>query len=77
MEVWLVLRLQRGAWGYEKDSDLNKRVSATVDGLMVEVVSINEPATCWVLVWGALSLVFLVVEVVFYNKALFCFFSTH
>jgi len=40
----------------------------TAGVLLVEVVSINEPATCWVLVWGESFLVFLVVEVVLINK---------
>jgi hypothetical protein len=42
---FLVLSLQRGVWGTKMISDLNKRVSKKAGVLMVEVVSINEPAT--------------------------------
>lgn len=40
----------------------------TAGVLLVEVVLIKEPATCWVLVLGESFLVFLVVEVVLINK---------
>lgn len=59
------------AWclGVQKGLLISMNESVKTAGvLMVGVVSINEPATCWILVWGVLFLVFQVVEVALINK---------